>query len=135
MNATVSLKVKIFRMFSKSHTKCSRSAKEYFFDLGFPSLTSPFSKDYFGVNCSPSISYEPSESLNGSSIISASASCSVCDFTLSSPRSSLALASIASFSSSVLSVLLAAPLLSSSYRWRFINSSISSSLPPRGSNL
>lgn len=72
MKATVSLNVNIFKMFSKSHTKCSRSASEYFLDRGFPSLTRPFSKDYFGVSYSPSMSSDPSESLNGSSIISAS---------------------------------------------------------------
>ena len=132
MKATVSLNVKIFKIFSKSQTKCSRSAREYFFDRGFPSRTRPLRSDYFGVNCSPSISSEPSESLRGSSIISASWS----DFeTLPSPRSSFALASISSFSSSVLLPLLAAVLLSSSYKCRLMNSSISSSLPPSGSSL
>ena len=113
MNATVSLKVNILRIFSRSHTKCSLSAKEYFFDLGFPSLTRPFNSDYFGVSYSPSISSDPSESLKGSSIISASYS-AVKGSIQPSPRSSLALAIIASFSSSLFSDLVAAPLFSSS---------------------
>lgn len=72
MKATVSLKVKTFRMFSRSHTKCSLSASEYFLDFGLPKRTSPFNRDYFGVSCSPSMSSEPSESLNDSSTISVS---------------------------------------------------------------
>ena len=141
MKATVSLNVSIFRMFSRSRTKCSLSAREYFLERGLPRRTRPLSKDCFGVSYSPSMSAEPSESLSDSSSMSASfaTEADVAVATLPSPSNSLALASIYSFSSSVLSPdFFSAPdalpiFFSSSYKCFLMNSSISSSDPPSGS--
>lgn len=66
--STVSLNVRIFKMFSKSSTKFSLSVIEYFLDLGSPSLIRPFKRAYFGVSCSLSKSTDSvSESGNDSS--------------------------------------------------------------------
>ena len=121
MYATVSLKVKIFNMFSKSNMKCSLSFREYLEDLGSPSLIKPWIKDYLGVIYSPSKSSDSSSSdgdRDSSSIPSPSLPLSP---TLLPPRSSLALATSSFFLSSSLS------------RCFWMKASMSSSLPSRDS--
>ena len=119
--ATVSLKVKILRIFSKSKMKCSLSFKEYFDDLGSPNLISPCIKDCFGVIYSPSNSSDSSDPEGDKDSSSIPSLSFVLSFTVSDPRSFFAFASSSFFFSSSFS------------RCFLIRASISSSLPSKES--
>ena len=123
MYATVSLKVNIFNMFSKSNMKCSLSLSEYLEDLGSPSLINPWIKDYLGVIYSPSKSSDSSSSEGESDSSSMPSPSLFLSPTLLPPRSSLALATSSFFLSS-------SSALSKCF---YIKASMSSSLPSRDS--